>query len=110
MKCDRTLCGYLFVHGFLKLDLTRSVDLYMEVDEIGEYLNGILPRALVSRARQPCEVGYFFHLTDKEMYDFVHVAQLVSGRSGSNIQISSSHPDSVFFSLDCTASSGLGRF
>lgn len=81
MKCDRTLCGYLFVHGFLKLDLTRSVDLYMEVDEIGEYLNGILPRALVSRARQPCEVGYFFHLTDKEMYDFIHVAQLVSGRS-----------------------------
>lgn len=32
-------------HGFLKLDLTRSPDLYVEIDHIHDHLGGILSSA-----------------------------------------------------------------
>ena len=59
----------------------------MEIDEISEYLDSILPTAVVSCTQHPCEVDYFFHVIEKETYDLLNVAQPVSGRSGSNIQI-----------------------
>lgn len=59
----------------------------MEIDEINEYLDSILPTAVVSCTQQLCKVDYFFRVIEKETYDLLNVAQLVSGRSGSNIQI-----------------------
>ena len=59
----------------------------MEIDEICEYLDSILPTAVVSCTQQPCKVDYFFCLIERETYDLVNVAQLVSSRIGSNIQI-----------------------
>lgn len=91
------------VHRFLKLHLTRSIDLYVEIYNISDYLNDIFPSAFVTCVQQPCEVGYFFHCTGKETYQVVNVSHLVSGGSGFNIRI---FCDSVFFTLYPTASSG----
>ena len=78
------------VHGVVKSQTQVSdnkIYFCMEIDEIREYVDSVLTTAVVSCAQQPCRVDYFFHLIEKETYDLVTVAQLVSGRSGSNIQI-----------------------